>query len=231
VTLKGHENVMARTPGSTAEDTRARILRAAQELFVERGYVGTTIRDIAERLGMTKASLYYHFPAKQDVLDALIVPLLAGVDAIADTAREQRPVDREQAVRAFAHLIAGPGLSLGLLVADPSVLHEVKTRLDAPGRLANLTQALAAGGGEHDVLAARCALGVVHAGVTGTLLERSGHRAGLPCAPDRPVAAGEPRAALTDEELEQVVQAALAAWNVRRPAPARLPAAAPAGVP
>jgi TetR/AcrR family transcriptional regulator, cholesterol catabolism regulator len=50
---------LARTAG---EDTPNRILDEAQALFSERGYVGTTVQQVADRLGMTKAALYYHFP-------------------------------------------------------------------------------------------------------------------------------------------------------------------------
>jgi len=46
------------------EDTRQRILDVASELFVERGYDATSLREIAERLGVTKAALYYHFASK-----------------------------------------------------------------------------------------------------------------------------------------------------------------------
>ena len=48
--------------------TRERILDIALELFVEQGYDKTSLRDIAERLGTTKAALYYHFERKQDIL-------------------------------------------------------------------------------------------------------------------------------------------------------------------
>src|ERR1700749_1374956 len=48
--------------------TRERILDIALELFVERGYDKTSLRDIAERLGTTKAALYYHFARKEDIL-------------------------------------------------------------------------------------------------------------------------------------------------------------------
>jgi AcrR family transcriptional regulator len=47
--------------------TRERILDIALELFVDRGYDATSLRDIAERLGTTKAALYYHFERKQDI--------------------------------------------------------------------------------------------------------------------------------------------------------------------
>ncbi len=48
--------------------TRERILDVALELFGEHGYESTSLRDIAERLGVTKAALYYHFERKEDIL-------------------------------------------------------------------------------------------------------------------------------------------------------------------
>jgi AcrR family transcriptional regulator len=44
------------------EETPQRILDEAQALFSERGYVGTTVQQVADKLGITKAALYYHFP-------------------------------------------------------------------------------------------------------------------------------------------------------------------------
>lgn len=52
-------------------DTRRRILDAALGLFTEQGYDGTSLRQIAEKLGVTKAALYYHFQSKEDILLAL----------------------------------------------------------------------------------------------------------------------------------------------------------------
>jgi AcrR family transcriptional regulator len=54
--------------GQQQGSTRERILDIALELFVDRGYDKTSLRDIAERLGTTKAALYYHFERKQDIL-------------------------------------------------------------------------------------------------------------------------------------------------------------------
>ena len=51
--------------------TRDRILDAALDLFVEHGFDGTSLREIAERLGFTKAALYYYFTSKDDILMAL----------------------------------------------------------------------------------------------------------------------------------------------------------------
>jgi AcrR family transcriptional regulator len=54
-----------------ASSTRERILDVALELFGAQGYDGTSLRQIAEQLGVTKAALYYHFESKEDILRAL----------------------------------------------------------------------------------------------------------------------------------------------------------------
>jgi AcrR family transcriptional regulator len=61
------------SPAVKAEpsDTRERILDVALDLFIEKGYDKTSLREIAEGLGFTKAALYYHFPSKQEILMAL----------------------------------------------------------------------------------------------------------------------------------------------------------------
>jgi AcrR family transcriptional regulator len=59
---------MARPRGSDGARTRERILAVAQELFTRKGYDKTSLRDIAERLEITKAALYYYFPRKEDIL-------------------------------------------------------------------------------------------------------------------------------------------------------------------
>jgi AcrR family transcriptional regulator len=50
-----------------ATDTQARLIDAASRLFAERGFQGTTIRDIAELAGANVASGHYHFGSKQDL--------------------------------------------------------------------------------------------------------------------------------------------------------------------
>src|SRR5271165_2048541 len=51
-----------------ATSTRDRILDIALELFADQGYDKTSLRDISDRLGTTKAALYYHFERKEDIL-------------------------------------------------------------------------------------------------------------------------------------------------------------------
>jgi AcrR family transcriptional regulator len=56
---------------STTRSTRDRILDVALELFSDEGYDKTSLREIAERLGFSKAAIYYHFASKEDILREL----------------------------------------------------------------------------------------------------------------------------------------------------------------
>lgn len=53
------------------KETRERLLDVALELFTEKGYAETSLREIAAELGVSKAALYYHFESKADILMAL----------------------------------------------------------------------------------------------------------------------------------------------------------------
>ena len=55
-----------------AADTKERILESALELFAQNGYLGTSMSDIADRLGITKAALYKHYAGKQEILDRIV---------------------------------------------------------------------------------------------------------------------------------------------------------------
>ncbi len=64
-------------PGASAGDdqagtsTRDRILDVAMDLFTDQGFDGTSMREIAERLHISKAAIYYHFASKEEILMAL----------------------------------------------------------------------------------------------------------------------------------------------------------------
>ncbi len=75
-----------------AEDrhgTRGRIQVVALELFAERGYDTTSLREIAERLGVTKAALYYHFKSKEGIVRSLFEDYAREVDELIDWGRRQ----------------------------------------------------------------------------------------------------------------------------------------------
>lgn len=51
---------------------RNEILDAAEQLFVTKGFDGTSTNDILERVGIARGTLYYHFKSKEEILDAMI---------------------------------------------------------------------------------------------------------------------------------------------------------------
>ena len=55
-----------------AGDMKERIMETALELFAEKGYLGTSMNDIAKQLGFTKAALYKHYTGKQEILDRIV---------------------------------------------------------------------------------------------------------------------------------------------------------------
>jgi AcrR family transcriptional regulator len=63
-------------------NTRQRIQSVALELFAEQGYEKTSLREIAERLDVTKAALYYHFKTKEDILIGIFQDLTAPMDEL-----------------------------------------------------------------------------------------------------------------------------------------------------
>jgi AcrR family transcriptional regulator len=69
------------SPQQRAEETRARILDAAEESFSRSGYDPTSVDDICIRAGVTKGAFYHHFPSKQAVFIELLNRWLAGLDA------------------------------------------------------------------------------------------------------------------------------------------------------
>jgi AcrR family transcriptional regulator len=58
-------------PGSSAEDTRARIIAAAKAIYEQNGTRGTTTREVAERAGVNEATLFRHFGNKHALLQAM----------------------------------------------------------------------------------------------------------------------------------------------------------------
>ncbi|HEX6872542.1 MAG TPA: helix-turn-helix domain-containing protein [Micromonosporaceae bacterium] len=102
----------ARTGAESGEpDTRTRIQRVALELFTERGYEATSLREIAERLGVTKAALYYHFKSKDEIIDSVVADRIGQVSDLIAWARTQprSASTRADFLRRYAALLQRQG--------------------------------------------------------------------------------------------------------------------------
>ena len=92
-------------------DTRSRVQKVALELFAEQGYEKTSLREIAERLGVTKAALYYHFKSKEDIVHSLTDDYFAEIDALLDWAKGQPRTDesRREILDRYVGIVLGRG--------------------------------------------------------------------------------------------------------------------------
>lgn len=152
--------------------TRDRILEVALELFSRQGYEGTSIRDIADRMGMTKAAVYYHFPAKESLLAELLGPAttrIAGVLAAHGPASD--PPRRRALVEALVEVVGDVGPQVVVLLSDPAVGPHLPS-LTAEGSLPTRVAAALLGplpDDPHEAADARvraaCAIGCLPAGV------------------------------------------------------------------
>ncbi|WP_433491461.1 TetR/AcrR family transcriptional regulator [Nocardia grenadensis] len=77
---------------TAGRDTKRAILDAAVQLFVAKGYEETSLREVADAVGITKPSLYYHYASKLELLVAIVNPLLDELRALAEQV-EQMPSD------------------------------------------------------------------------------------------------------------------------------------------
>jgi AcrR family transcriptional regulator len=124
----------AREPG-----TRSRIQEVALELFTEYGYEATSLREIAERLGVTKAALYYHFKTKDDILWSLVEDAGVRVEALIAWAREQpRTVEtRREFLRRYSNLLAEQGHQglMRFFERNQPAMHKLKAGEAMRGRM------------------------------------------------------------------------------------------------
>ena len=87
-------------------ERRAEIVAIAGDLFAERGYANTTVREIADAAGILSGSLYHHFDSKESMIEALLRDFLdrIGREYASVTARDRDPVTT---LRALVHIAFG----------------------------------------------------------------------------------------------------------------------------
>jgi TetR/AcrR family transcriptional regulator, regulator of cefoperazone and chloramphenicol sensitivity len=152
------------TAGAGGADTRQRILDIATELFRDRGYAGTSIRDIAEGLGMTKAALYYHFSCKDDVLNALVAPTVTAIEQFIVEAEAKEGADPADLLRDFVVILARNASAMTTTLGDPVVLRSEAGRFRLKDKQVRLVRLIAGPqADEARMLRARAALGAVRA--------------------------------------------------------------------
>lgn len=118
--------------------TKERIQQVALELFVLHGYEKTSLREIADRLGITKAALYYHYASKQELLKSITQPLIDEFEVLVAAA-----ADRDTLLRSYVDLLSRHQAVFQLVANDHASLaaaelveRSVKLRRDIVRHLA-----------------------------------------------------------------------------------------------
>lgn len=105
-------------------NTKDQILEVALDLFSVRGYEATSISQIADAVGLRKASLYSHYSSKQDILDTLIDELTEEYDQhsiFANADWEDPEFTKSRKGRSVEAIIAEIKGQLGYIIHDPKI--------------------------------------------------------------------------------------------------------------
>ena len=162
------ESESARPDGRSRTDTRARIQQIAVELFAEHGYEGTSLREIAERLGVTKAALYYHFKSKEDIILSLVGDYQAQMDALIAWAGSHptNAETRREILSRYMHIVAERSQVFRMLHQNQAALNTMASALrtlkTAPLQLAD--QLAGPGATLHERARVMMALGAMSVG-------------------------------------------------------------------
>ena len=112
---------------------RQAILEAASLLFIEKGFAGTNINDIADAVGSTRTALYYYFPSKETMLEALTEDVTEKASALAQSISGRDELPADEALRLLIRQHAG------LILAHPvqfRVVERSESSLPEPHRSA-----------------------------------------------------------------------------------------------
>jgi len=104
-------------------DTRTRLIEFAVELFTRHSYAGTSLQMIADELGFTKAAIYHHFRTREQLLAAVLEPILDELKTVIEAAETRRTAHSraEHMLSGYATLAVRNRGLVAVLAADPSV--------------------------------------------------------------------------------------------------------------
>ena len=147
-----------------SEDTRTKILAEAVDLFAEKGFSASTTRELAERMGFTKAALYYHFHTKDDLLMALLEPIAARITELTTASRLPGDAGRRQLLAGYADLVSTHGRVIRILAQDPTIARNPRVTTLSRAAYGLLSEALCIPGVDRTtaLTRVRAALGAIH---------------------------------------------------------------------
>ncbi|WP_328749412.1 TetR/AcrR family transcriptional regulator [Streptomyces sp. NBC_00285] len=119
---------MDRTKQQRRGNTRQRIQDVAIELFAEQGYEKTSLREIAERLDVTKAALYYHFKTKEEILVSIFADLTQPILDLIEWGRKQPHTleTKQEIIRRYSETLAGAAPLFRFMQENQATVRELR---------------------------------------------------------------------------------------------------------
>ncbi|GAB3680533.1 TetR/AcrR family transcriptional regulator [Angustibacter aerolatus] len=119
---------------------RERVLAAALDLFAEHGTSGTSLQMIADRMGVTKAAVYFQFHAKDDIVLAVLQPVFDRLEGLVEAAEavEGRAEQVDAVVTGLVDVVVDHRRLVALLRGDPSVGRHLEEHEPMPSVVARL---------------------------------------------------------------------------------------------
>jgi len=107
--------------------TRERIQAIALELFAEQGYEKTSLREIAERLGVTKAALYYHFKSKEDIVRSFVEDYRAELEQVIawGAGQPRTPQSRAEILRRYSDIVGEQLAVIRFMEHNQAAMHSL----------------------------------------------------------------------------------------------------------
>lgn len=151
---------------------KAEIIRIAGGLFANRGFQGTSLRDIGEAVEVRRGSLYSHFSSKEEILKMLLEPAVAELQEVLQAAASESMSGRERLQLAMSAALECSRKHRDAilvlfqdrqLIEDSPVLHEVSqaAKTIAPIWLSCITAGQGDGSIRADIAPATIALGLI----------------------------------------------------------------------
>ncbi|WP_326588262.1 TetR/AcrR family transcriptional regulator [Streptomyces sp. NBC_01294] len=156
------------SPQRRRGDTRQRIQDVALELFAEQGYEKTSLREIAERLGVTKAALYYHFKTKEDIIISIFEDVTRPIDELIEWAEQQpRTLEtKREVLRRYSEVMAAGSSLYRFMQENQATTRELTIGETVKQRLFTLVELLRTEDGPlTDQVRCVSALFTLHAGM------------------------------------------------------------------
>ncbi|MFI7708287.1 TetR/AcrR family transcriptional regulator [Nonomuraea sp. NPDC049480] len=116
----------------SAPDTRQRLIDAAVRLFTRHSFAGTSLQMIADELGITKAAVYHHFRTREELLTAVVEPVVAQLRVVIEAAETKRtPHARaEHMLTGYADLAVEHRAVTAVLATDAGAIEMLRAQPD-----------------------------------------------------------------------------------------------------